>query len=211
MTNVAGQRIEPAVEAASALVEMRGTEKVYRSGKPEYAALRRWTWRPGRGDAVTAAGPPGARVNRPARWDGECHALALVKSGRVASSWCRGCGCPGRAGRCGGSHPSSASPGPAFPGTPAGAQARWLVHAIGSWPIPDAAIRAHFAAAILATTSPADLNTSLAEWKHLGLVSVTSTRPEAVVFVVSVRGAQRFRVDLTGHGRGPRKWSGSRG
>ena len=98
---------------------------------------------------------------------------------------------------CGGSHPSSASPGPAFPGTPAGAQARWLVHALGNWPIPDAAIRAHFAAAILATTSPADLNVSLAEWKQLGLVSVTSTRPDAVVFVVSVRGAQQFRVDLT--------------
>ena len=98
---------------------------------------------------------------------------------------------------CGGSHPSSASPGPAFPGTPAGVQARWLVHALGSWPIPDAAIRAHFGAAILATTSPADLNVSLAEWKQLGLVSVTSTRPDAVVFVVSVRGAQQFRVDLT--------------
>jgi uncharacterized protein len=98
---------------------------------------------------------------------------------------------------CGGSHPSSASPGPAFPGTPAGAQARWLVQALGSWPIPDAAIRAHFAAPILATTTPADLNTSLAEWKHLGLVSVTSTGPDTVVFVVSVRGAQQFRVDLT--------------
>jgi ORF 12 gene product N-terminal len=92
----------------------------------------------------------------------------LVKSGRVASRRRRGCGCPGGAGRV------------------------W-----GSWPIPDAAIRAHFAAAILATTSPADLNVSLAEWKQLGLVSVTSTRPDAVVFVVSVRGAQQFRVDLT--------------
>jgi hypothetical protein len=59
MTNVAGQRIQPAVEAASALVEMRGTEKVYRTGKTEYAAPRRWTWRRGRGDTVTAAGPPG--------------------------------------------------------------------------------------------------------------------------------------------------------
>jgi hypothetical protein len=50
MTNVVGQRIEPAVEAASPLVEMRGAERVYRTGKLEYAALRRWTWRSGRGD-----------------------------------------------------------------------------------------------------------------------------------------------------------------
>ena len=64
---------------------------------------------------------------------------------------------------CRGSHQSSASPGPAFPGTPAGVQAQWLLQAIGRWPIPDAAIRAHFAAAVLAATSPADLNTSLAE------------------------------------------------
>ena len=88
-------------------------------------------------------------------------------------------------------------PGPTFPSTPAGAQAQWLFRAIGSWPIPDAAIRAHFAAAYLATTTPADLNTLLAEWKQLSLVSVTSTRPDSEVFVASVRGAQRFRVDLT--------------
>ena len=98
---------------------------------------------------------------------------------------------------CGGSPRSSAVPGPAFPGTPAGVQARWLLQALGSWPIPDAAIRAHFAPAILAATSPADLNVSLAEWKHLGLVSVTSTGLDAVAFVVSIRGGQRYRVDLT--------------
>ena len=49
MTNVAGQRIEPAVEAASPLIKMQCAEKVYRVGKLEYAELRRWTWRPGRG------------------------------------------------------------------------------------------------------------------------------------------------------------------
>jgi hypothetical protein len=37
----------------------------------------------------------------------------------------------------------------------------------------------------------------LAQWKQLGLASVTSLRPDSVVFVVSIRGAQRFRVDLT--------------
>jgi alpha-beta hydrolase superfamily lysophospholipase len=98
---------------------------------------------------------------------------------------------------CGSSPRPSAGAGPAFPGTPAGAQAQWLLQALGSWPIPDAAIRAHFAAALLAKGSPAELNASLAEWKQLGLVSVTSRQPDSVVFVVSVRGGQRFRVDLT--------------
>ena len=98
---------------------------------------------------------------------------------------------------CGSSHPSSAGSGPAFPNTPAGVQAQWLLQALGSWPIPDPAIRAHFAAALLAKGSPAELNASLAKWKQLGLVSVTSKQPNSVGFVVSVRGGQRFRVDLT--------------
>ena len=98
---------------------------------------------------------------------------------------------------CGSSPQSSAAPGPAFPGTPAGIQARWLLQAFGNWPIPDAAIRAHFASAVLANTSPADLNVSFAEYKQLGLVSVTSKQPNSVDFVVSIRGGQRFRVELT--------------
>ena len=98
---------------------------------------------------------------------------------------------------CGGSQQSSAAPGPAFPSTPAGVQAQWLFQAIGTWPIPDAALRAHFAAAYLAKNPPAAFNTLLAEFKRLSLVSVTSTRPDSEAFVMSVRGAQRFRVDLT--------------
>jgi uncharacterized protein len=98
---------------------------------------------------------------------------------------------------CGSSPPSSSGPGPEFPGTPAGVQAQWLLQALGSWPIPDAAIRAHFAAALLAKGSPAELNASLAEYKQLGLVSVTSKQPDSVEFVISIRGGQRFRVDLT--------------
>ena len=97
---------------------------------------------------------------------------------------------------CGGSHRSSAGPGPAFPSTPAGVQAQWLLQALGRWPIPDAAIRAHFAPALLAKGSPAELNASLAQYKQLGLISVTSKQPNSVEFVVSIRGGQRFRVDL---------------
>ena len=103
---------------------------------------------------------------------------------------------------CGSSPPPSAPPGPAFPSTPAGAQAQWLWQALGNWPIPDAAIRAHFAPALLGTASPADVNTTIAGYKQLGLVSVTSTRPNSTAFVMSIRGGQRFRVDLTVNAHG---------
>ena len=48
-----------------------------------------------------------------------------------------------------------------------------------------------------ATVPPAVLNAMLAGAGQLGLVSVASTRPNSVVFVMSVRGAQRFRVEVT--------------
>jgi uncharacterized protein len=97
---------------------------------------------------------------------------------------------------CGGSPRSSAGPGPAFPGTPAGVQAQWLFQAIGKPPIPGAAIRAHFDAALLPQAAT-ELNVVLTGIGQLGLVSVTSTQPNSVVFVMSVRGGQRFRVGLT--------------
>jgi predicted esterase len=83
-----------------------------------------------------------------------------------------------------------------FPGTPAGAQARWFFQALGRPPIPAAAIRAHFAPTVLASLPPAAINAMLAGVGRLRLVSVTSTRPDLVVFVISVRGAQRFRIAL---------------
>ncbi len=104
---------------------------------------------------------------------------------------------------CGGSPRPSAGSGPAFPGTPAGAQARWFFQALGRLPIPAAALRAHFAPAFLAQNSPAYINARLAGAGQLRLVSVTSPRPNLVVFVMSVRGAQRFRIALPvdAHGR----------
>ena len=101
-----------------------------------------------------------------------------------------------------GSPPSSAGPGPAFPSTPAGIQARWLFQAVGNPPIPAAVIRAHFAPAFLATVPPAAINAVLAGAGQLGLVSVTSKGPNFVAFVMSVRGGQRFRVELTVDARG---------
>ena len=104
---------------------------------------------------------------------------------------------------CGGSPRPSAGSGSVFPGTPAGAQARWFFQALGRLPIPAAALRAHFAPAFLAKAPPALLNATYAGAGQLRLVSVTSTRPDLVVFVMSVRGAQRFRVELPvdTHGR----------
>jgi len=98
---------------------------------------------------------------------------------------------------CGSSPPSSVAPGPAFPSTPVGVQAQWLFQAVGKLPIPAAAIRAHFAPAFLANASPSAINAKLAGAGQLGLVSVTSKGPNVVEFVMSVRGAQRFRVGVT--------------
>ena len=98
---------------------------------------------------------------------------------------------------CGGSHQSSAGPGPVFPSTPAGVQAQWFFQAAGSPPIPAAAIRAHFDAALLRNLPPAAVNVVLAGAGRFGLVSVASTRPDSAVFVMSIRGGQRYRVGLT--------------
>jgi uncharacterized protein len=70
-------------------------------------------------------------------------------------------------------------------------------------PIPGAAIRAHFAPAFLAQNSPDYVNARLAGAGQLRLVSVTPKGPNLVVFVMSVRGAQRFRIELPvdAHGR----------
>ena len=97
---------------------------------------------------------------------------------------------------CGSSPPSSSVPGPAFPSTLVGVQAQWLFQAVGKLPIPAAAIRAHFAPAFLAQATPAAINARLAGTGQLRLVSVTSPRPNLVAFVMSVRGAQRFRIEL---------------
>ena len=103
---------------------------------------------------------------------------------------------------CGSSPPSSVAPGPAFPSTLVGVQAQWLFQAVGKPPIPAAAIRAHFAPAFLANASPSAINARLAGAGQLGLVSVASTQPNSVVFVMSVRGAQRFRIGVTVDARG---------
>jgi hypothetical protein len=50
---------------------------------------------------------------------------------------------------------------------------------------------------LLAKLPPAAVNAKLAGAGQLGLVSVEGKRPNSVEFVVSIRGAQRYRIDLT--------------
>ncbi len=135
-----------------------------------------------------AASTPGRARSRTARW-GRSVVLAAAVMAVLAG--------------CGGSPRSAAGPGPAFPDTPAGAQARWFFQALGRMPIPDAVIRAHFAPAFLAQYPPASINAKLAGAGQLRLVSVTPTRPNLAMFVMSIRGAQRIRVELPvdTHGR----------
>jgi len=103
---------------------------------------------------------------------------------------------------CGSSPRPSAGAGPAFPGTPAGVQAQWLLQALKKLPIPAAALRAHIAPAFLGNGTPAEVNASLAKWQQLGLVSAASTGPDSAAFVVSVREGQRFRIELTVNAQG---------
>ena len=103
---------------------------------------------------------------------------------------------------CGSGHSASTTAGPTFPDTPAGVQARWFFQALARLPISDAALRAHAAPAVLAHLTPVEVNSSLAGFGQLRLLSVTSKQPNSVAFVISVRGAQRVRFELNVDARG---------
>jgi uncharacterized protein len=99
---------------------------------------------------------------------------------------------------CGGSQTSTTaltSPG-GFPSTPAGVQARWLLQAGASLPISNATARAHFSQAYLAHKPVAAINSDLATMQPLRLASVTSSQPNSLVFVTTVRRAQPFQITL---------------
>jgi uncharacterized protein len=98
---------------------------------------------------------------------------------------------------CSSSPPSSAGPGPTFPSTPAGVQAQWLFQAVGKLPISAAALHAHIAPVLLGNMTPAEVNANFAKWQQLSLVSATSRQPNSAEFVVSVRGGQRYRTNVT--------------
>jgi alpha-beta hydrolase superfamily lysophospholipase len=93
----------------------------------------------------------------------------------------------------------------AFPNTPAGRQARWLARGVEHLPIPAAQIRAHFDRAFLAhipAPAIASLNGGFAGLTRLGLDSVTSSNPDAIVFAVTLNGTAKASVSLVVDGKG---------
>jgi beta-lactamase class A len=116
---------------------------------------------------------------------------------------CSSTGAPAPAG----SATATASTGPATavnpPGTPAGAQLRWLIAAVAHLPMSDAQVRAHFDAAFLAQVSPATLNQALQGVVSVKLLSIQVSEPSALVAIVSTGGAvPRAQVALTVDSRG---------
>jgi beta-lactamase class A len=89
------------------------------------------------------------------------------------------------------------------PGTPAGAQLRWLIAAVAHLPMSDAQVRAHFDAAFLAQVNPAMLNQALQGVVSVKLLSIQVSEPSALVAIVSTGGAvPRAQVALTVDSRG---------
>ena len=89
------------------------------------------------------------------------------------------------------------------PGTPAGAQLRWLIAATAHLPMSDAQVRAHFDSDFLAQVSPAMLNQALQGASDVRLVSIEVNEPGALVAVVSIAGpVPRVQVALTVDSRG---------
>ncbi len=101
---------------------------------------------------------------------------------------------------------AAASTGPAKvvpPGTPAGAQLRWLIEALAVLPLSDAQVRGHFDAAFLAQVSPALLNQALEEVVSVKLLSIQVSELSTLVASVSTGGAvQQAQVWLTVDRRG---------
>jgi beta-lactamase class A len=96
---------------------------------------------------------------------------------------------------------AAASTGPAKvvpPGTPAGAQLRWLIGALAVLPLSDAQVRAHFDAAFLAHISPAVLNQTLEGVVSVKLLSIQVSELSTLAASVSTGGAvQQAQVWLT--------------
>jgi Beta-lactamase enzyme family/ORF 12 gene product N-terminal len=102
---------------------------------------------------------------------------------------------------------TAASTGPAKavipPGTPAGAQLRWLIGALARLPLSDAQVRAHFDAAFLAQVSPAGLNQALEAVVSVKLLSIQVSELSTLVASASTGGAvQQAQVWLTVDRRG---------
>ena len=89
-----------------------------------------------------------------------------------------------------------------FPRTPAGAQATWLLGAAAHVPIPNPAVRAHFDSTFLALAPPSQLNKALEGVGQPRLLSITTSEPDRLVFLVAISGGRRFQVTLAVDSRG---------
>ena len=89
-----------------------------------------------------------------------------------------------------------------LPDTPAGAQARWLLAALGRLPILDADVHAHFDTAFLAQVSPGELNQALRSAAGAKLTSINVNQPTGLVARVTIGGRTQLRVDLSVDARG---------
>ena len=92
-----------------------------------------------------------------------------------------------------------------FPSTPAGRQAQWLFGAVAHLPIPAAEFTGHFDRAYLALVpapAAAALNASFAGLRTVRLDSITTSRPDTVVFVVTINGSAKASVKIAVDGRG---------
>ena len=99
------------------------------------------------------------------------------------------------------------SPPVSPPGTPAGAQLRWLIAAVAHLPISDAQVRAHFDPYFLAEVGQAGLNEALQEAISPRLLSIQVSDLSTVVASVSTySGSSRVQVMLTVDSRGLISW-----
>jgi Beta-lactamase enzyme family/ORF 12 gene product N-terminal len=98
---------------------------------------------------------------------------------------------------CGSASPQRPSAAPvSFPRTPVGAQASWLFGAVKHAPIPTAQVTAHFDHTFLTQVTPAKLNDVLAQAGSLRLDSITTSQPDALVFVVTASGRTKLSVRM---------------
>jgi len=92
---------------------------------------------------------------------------------------------------------TSPAAGASLPGSPVGAQARWLFAAAVHPPIPVAAITTHFDKAFLSQATPAQLNGVLAQVKTLRLDAVTLSTATELIMTVTANGLTQLKVSMT--------------
>jgi beta-lactamase class A len=91
---------------------------------------------------------------------------------------------------------ATAADGASLPGTPVGAQARWLFGAVAHQPVPAAAITAHFDKAFLSKVTPAELDADLAGIKTIRLDAITLSTSETLVMTITVNGSGQQQVSM---------------